>query len=202
MVVIHLLLPLVSITHTNRGDYVGERPFDVGTGASIYCTTIEGTGMATGNWKYLGILTNDKPSAVFKLGGGAAMMTAAATSIVPGSRLEIGISIEPLAALEQLYVNNASKAIVPAGTAASSSGSTIPNPVQIAQRIGESIFNYLMSFARPLEAMAAQMDATMVGADIKPSTEVVPVQRLQEWFNNLIKKATNDPEGFRRQYMV
>lgn len=158
--------------------------------------------MTTGNWKYLGILTNDKPSAVFKVGGGATMMATSTANPSPGSRLEIGISIEPLTILEQLYVSHTSKAIVPVGTAASTSGPTIPDPVQIAQRIGESIFNYLMSFARPLEAMAAQMDATMAGADIKPGTEVVPVQRLQEWFNNLIKKATNDPEGFRRQYMV
>lgn len=197
---------VVFLTGTNRNSVpppyadIGERPFDGGTGASIHCATAGDINAAAAvDWKYLGVLTNDKPSAIFKLSGGAGTMAA----IPPGSRMQVGISIKPLAVLEQLYASNMSKAVVPVGAATATGGAAIPNPVQMAQRIGESMFNYLVSFARPLGALAAQMDAMMAGTDIiRSSTEVVPVQRLQEWFNNLVKRATNDPEGFQRQYLA
>lgn len=125
------------------------------------------------------------------------------TAFPPGSCIEIGVSIEPLTALEQLYAGNASRAVVPAGTVANPGNPlAAPRLVQMAQRIGEGMFNYLMSFARPLGVMAAQMDAAMTDSEVRSNTEVVPVQRLQDWFNTLVKKATNDPEGFQRQYLA
>lgn len=96
--------------------------------------------------------------------------------------LEIGISIEPISILEQLLMEESvqSQSLVPANTS-----TTLPNPLAISQRIGEHLFNFVASFTR----LAGELD---------PNMQVVPFKTVQEWFNNLVKRATNDPDGFMR----
>ena len=65
----------------------------------------------------------------------------------------------------------------------------MPRPLTMAQRMGESLFNYITSFSRS----AAEV------AQIESDAAVVPVKAVQEWFNALIRRATTDPDGFLRQ---
>jgi hypothetical protein len=119
----------------------------------------------------LGVLTNDKPSAVFKVSG-----------LPLANALEIGISVEPISVLEQLLMEGAGRpqSLVPVSPSPSS------NPVTIAQRVGENLFNFVTSFAR-------------CANELEPFTQVVPLKTVQEWFNNLVRKATTDSDGFMRQ---
>ncbi|PJF17510.1 Zinc finger, C2H2 domain-containing protein [Paramicrosporidium saccamoebae] len=149
----------------------GSVQFDEGTGASIYCNSDVGAAQGTA-WKFLGVLTNDKPSAVFKVSGFSEGI----------NMLEVGIAIEPISTLEQLLMESEprSQCLVPV------SPTTLPNPLTIAQRIGENLFNYVTSFTR----MASLLE---------PSLQVVPLKTVQEWYNGLIRKVTSDPDGFMRQ---
>lgn len=156
----------------------GERLFDPSTGASIFFNTDRGVAQAI-PWKYLGILSNEKPSAIFKL-------SAVKMDLDQVTCIEIGISIEPILVLEQQMMENS--AASSSTTALVLASSAPPKALTIAQRIGESMFNYITSFARPASAF-------------EPSLSVVPVRTVQDWFNNLLKRATSDPEGFMRQFM-
>ena len=164
---------------------LGEGKFDDGTGSSVYFNTDTGSAQGT-DWKFLGVLTNAKPSAVFKLSG--------LSSFSNVNSLEIGISIEPIATLEQILMESSSQAIVPmtstSAISAFSTISTMPKPLTVAQRIGENLFNYIASFSRT---------ATEV-IQMEPTVEVVPVRAVQEWFNILVRRATTDPEGFMSQF--
>lgn len=86
---------------------------------------------------------------------------------------ELGISIEPLSVLEPL-VNE--KALQVATTTQSQATET----KSILQRLAESAFNYLSSFAKP---------AVMYGNE-----QVVPIRCLEEWFNSTLRKANADPQ--------
>lgn len=150
--------------------------FETGTGASIYSNTNVGAESGAA-WKYLGVLTNEKPSAIFKLGSSISNMEGAFAF------LEIGISIEPNFIIEQLQMENSAKAIAPA-----SLNVTSMNTQFLARGIGQNMFNYLVSYARP----------AMVVAQMEPDLEVVPIKVLHEWFNGLQRRCASDPEGLLR----
>lgn len=178
---------------------LGEERFEDGTGASVYFNTDTGATQGA-DWKFLGVLTNAKPSAVFKLSG--------LSSSSNVNSLEIGISIEPIAVLEQILMESSSQAIIPVAsmsamganidtagnpfgnTPRNTPSNTMPRPLTVAQHIGENLFNYIASFSR----MAVEV------AQVEPTVEVVPVRAVQEWFNMLVRRATTDPEGFMRQF--
>lgn len=112
------------------------------------------------------MLTNQKPSAIFKL------------NLTDNPIIKVGISIEPLDSLAVLVASNSSMVTL--------HGSPQPsnpcNTVQIAQKIGESLFNYISSFSRTLE-----------------NIEIVPLKAVQEWFETFMRKLRTDPQGFERQ---
>lgn len=109
------------------------------------------------------MLTNQKPSAIFKL------------NLTDVSTVKVGISIEPL---DELAAIVAANSLVPASPTALK----VPNTVQIAQKIGESLFNYISSFSRTFD-----------------NVEIVPLKTVQEWFESFMRKLRTDPQGFERQ---
>lgn len=154
---------------------VGERLFDLGLGASVY-HSVPSAAEHSQAWRFLGVLTNEKASAVFRLTHPPSSSTQNALPF------QIGISIEPLSVLDQLTASSTSTALIPVPASHPDSA------IAIAQRIGESVFNYVVSFAR---------SATTV-AQAEPDLQVVPVRTVQDWFNNLVRRATVDPESFMR----
>lgn len=86
---------------------------------------------------------------------------------------ELGISIEPLSVLEPLVREKAMQV----------QGYTQTQTVDaksVLQRIAESAFNYLSSFAKP--------------ASLYGNEQVVPIRCLQDWFNSTMRKANADPQ--------
>lgn len=145
----------------------GQQAFVPNTAATIYFRYLSASA-AGSEWRFLGILTNEKPSAVFKLNknrGVAAEMDAA---------VEIGISIEPLPlVLEQqqrLCVNSSSI------SSPSSSLALAPlslSPAAIAERLLDNFKNYYLSFCDGKQ-------------------EYIPVKVLQDWYASVIRKCRND----------
>lgn len=146
-------------------------------------------------WQFLGVLTNDKPSAIFKLSntfGGNKTSGNNNMSSMDYTTIDIGISIEPIAALEQLLMESntanvpksqATTSLVPTNLPTTMVGTTT---IDIARKVAENVFNYLMSFTRPSLGVA-QLD---------PTIEVVPIRVLQDWYASLLKRATTDPLSF------
>lgn len=162
--------------------------FDAAFGASIYVNSDVGTSQGR-PWRFLGVLSNDKPSAIFKLSEMHKVGTNHTNEAQTASVLEIGISIEPLTVLDQLLMENSSTAIVPVSTL---KDNAVARPLVVAQRVGEHLFNYLISFAR------RAADAAATGLDL----QVVPVKAVQDWYNSLVRRASTDPDGFLRQFSL
>ncbi|KAL5282005.1 C11orf73 family protein [Megaselia abdita] len=119
------------------------------------------------SWQYLGFISNNKPSAIFKIAQLKKSKIANNNSMVFGNMsyshmAQIGISIEPESNIIQL-----TSAIVDA-----------TEHLQFGQKMLENCFNYISSFAR----------------QIPPTNEsVVPVSSIKTWYLNFSRRLEQNP---------
>lgn len=130
------------------------------------------------DWKYLGYLTNTKPSAIFRLqtkggagGSGGAIDVDMGTERDDNVVAQIGISIEPLNVIES-RVAGLSAAVVPSS---SSSGVSFQDMQEFATKMCSNLFNYLRSFAT------------------QSTGDMIPGSALDKWYENFQRKIKNDP---------
>ncbi|KAJ2388251.1 hypothetical protein GGI23_006096, partial [Coemansia sp. RSA 2559] len=161
------------------------------------------------SWQLLGALSNDKPSAIFRLKSTITPEEAAAARM-PGTSAELGISIEPLQVVEQQIQQmqqqqqqqqpstSASQSLVPfVSTRAEGSGNVLGMPVQAAKAFAEralqNLFDYAMSFA-------AQPDAATMGMiGSNAPVQVLPVKVFNDWYNSFLRKVQRNPESAMQQ---
>jgi len=160
----------------------GTQAFPDGLGASIYFGWPGGAGGGV-TWQMLGVLTNDKPSAIFKIAstrpnesdkdadfGG--MSTGETVASLDG---QIGISIEPVAELAQQTPHQAATA------------STASDYVAFTGAMLESFFNFATSFANTREGAAMHADEHWV-----------PLGCLNRWQENFQRKLALDPAFWKK----
>ncbi|KIJ37109.1 hypothetical protein M422DRAFT_33960 [Sphaerobolus stellatus SS14] len=130
-------------------------------------------------FQLLGMLSNEKPSAIFRVrgsfsGAGQAAFSAAASSDPSDFNAMLGLAIEPLAAVQEQCA---------AGTGASSSALTKQlDPTALAERIVKHLFNYLSSFATS-------------GSAVTPET-YVPMGAITKWYESFLAKIKAGGTGF------
>ncbi|KAK1920899.1 hypothetical protein DB88DRAFT_519567 [Papiliotrema laurentii] len=139
---------------------LGSIPFPEGYGASVH--------FAWPNSEYipLGVLTNAKPSAIYRL----RPHLPANIPQGPSPPAQLGIEIAPLPQLEALQAQ-----ISPEGK-----GKEVAQRVEVgkvAEKVVKNLFNYLHSF----------------GGDVKLTPETpIPLSVFQHWYNNFTRKIEND----------
>ena len=177
----------------------GQVPFSNGFGGSIYLgwpsTTAVG-GQASLNldgvsWQLLGFISNEKPSAIFKIakvkphevvanpfGGSMAMdmSTATGNSLSLASAL-VGVSVEPLSEIAQKTPS--------ADTAAS----TVDSFTEFSQKMLENFFNYAGSFAASPAQIAMQQQMGN-----QTSESYIPFSALQQWYLNFQRRLQSNPD--------
>eukprot|EP01112_Ceratiomyxa_fruticulosa_P013394 TRINITY_DN3769_c0_g2_i1.p1 TRINITY_DN3769_c0_g2~~TRINITY_DN3769_c0_g2_i1.p1 ORF type:complete len:210 (-),score=47.48 TRINITY_DN3769_c0_g2_i1:316-945(-) len=160
---------------------LGTVPFPEGFGGSIYFGWPPYT-----QWQFLGYITNNKPSAVFRLknksgqGGGIdVQMDQQAPKVVA----QVGISIEPMANIES---QSQSQAIVTAQTSAVST-IQIADMLEFSQRLLKNFVNYALSFTTTVTVPSS--------SSFSGSTQqsVVPTTVVEKWFESFSRKLQNDP---------
>jgi len=118
----------------------GVEPFPAGLGAAVYLGWPVGGELA---WQLLGFLTNEKPSAIFRVSGTRPSIATGpspfgamlAGTVAMGSEAgQIGISIEPLPELAQQTPHSAATAL------------TVSDLTTFPRRVLESFFNFASSF--------------------------------------------------------
>ncbi|KAJ2743011.1 hypothetical protein GGI20_004063 [Coemansia sp. BCRC 34301] len=155
---------------------LGTVPFEPGYAATAHLL------WPNKSWQMLGALSNDKPSAIFRL---KATITPEEAARMPGVNAELGISIEPIQAIEhqlqqmrqqqqQQQQPGASNTLVVAQP-----GQTAVQ--QFAERMLQSLFDYVMSFA-------TQLDASMGGLGSGAAVQVLPVKVFEDWYNSFLRK--------------
>jgi len=126
-------------------------------------------------------LSNGKPSAIFALKGKAQ----AASLAEPSPSITLGISIEPLTAVEaqlqSLQTTSGNALVLSRG---------VPPITVIAQRIAKNLFNYLSSFAS-----ANLPPGVMALGGLRVDTTYVPLKAFEDWWGKFNRKIETDP-GF------
>ncbi|THH09704.1 hypothetical protein EW145_g1828 [Phellinidium pouzarii] len=144
-------------------------------------------------FQLLGALSNDKPSAIFRLRGVFSTQTSLthAAFQVPSVSANLdasfegdvnailGISVEPLAAIQ------AQLATLPSALARPAASSALSEPTALAEKIVKHLFNYLSSFA------AGGTSSTGLSTD-----NYVQMRTITRWYETFISKVRAGGTGF------
>ncbi|KAI0689768.1 DUF775-domain-containing protein [Cerioporus squamosus] len=158
---------------------LGTVPFPEGFGATVHFFW-PGKG-----FQLLGMLSNEKPSAIFRLRGtysaqstnAHAVFTDAASDAAPSDVTAfLGLSIEPLPQIM------AEVAALPSAVA-KSSANPVADATLMAERIVRHLFNYLSSFVGG--------NPSALSPDI-----MVPMGMIAKWYENFLTKVRNSGIGF------
>ncbi|XP_056120794.1 protein Hikeshi [Rhinichthys klamathensis goyatoka] len=152
---------------------LGTVPFPAGMGGAVYFSFPD---PALGPvWQLLGFITNDKPSAIFKISGlkagegGAHPFGMMAASQAP-SVAQVGVSVESLDLLaQQTPVSH-------------SAVSTVDSFTQFTQKMLESFYNFTSSFALSQSQMTPN-----------PSEMFVPASSILRWYENFQRRMMQNP---------
>ena len=145
-----------------------------GHGAAIYFLWPNEEGQVSS--KYLGHLTNEKPSAMFRLSrfhhatpsaGQEAFMAGLPSPL--SSAAQIGISLEPIDTIN--------------GYSSDPSQSTETH-AEFTQYAAENLFNFVSSFAKPISSVCP---------GVASSESVVPLSAVQQWFTKFSERLKIDP---------
>ncbi|KAM9203592.1 protein Hikeshi isoform 3-T3 [Mergus octosetaceus] len=152
---------------------LGTIPFPEGMGGSVYFCYPDQSGMAV--WQLLGFVTNEKPSAIFKISGlksgkGSQHPFGAMNLPQTPTVAQIGISVELLENLAQQ---------TPVASAAVSS---VDSFTEFTQKMLDNFYNFASSFA----ITQAQMTPN-------PSEAFIPANVVLKWYENFQRRLTQNP---------
>lgn len=150
-------------------------PFPEGYAASVHLN-IPVTQGGSGNWRLLGIMANNKPSAIFKITGLKSIQSYAMNG-AGSNEVCLGIAIEPMESiLAQMKTMETcgSDALVP----------YISNPPleTIASNVMMNLYYYVMSFSNDSQNF--------------PHEPCIPLKLFEEWWKNTLRKLKTNPESF------
>ncbi|XP_073689043.1 protein Hikeshi [Garra rufa] len=152
---------------------LGTVPFPAGMGGAVYFSFPD---PAVGQvWQLLGFITNEKPSAIFRISGlkageGGAHPFGMMTVPQAPSVAQVGVSIESLDLLaQQTPVSN-------------STVSTVDSFTQFTQKMLESLYNFTSSFALSQSQMTPN-----------PSEMFVPASSILKWYENFQRRMMQNP---------
>ncbi|KAJ1964973.1 hypothetical protein IWQ62_002781 [Dispira parvispora] len=182
---------------------LGTIPFEPGYAATVHFHRAE-----TQTWQLLGMLSNTKPSAIFRLRPGntnpapfpAAMMnetlsTTNQGTAAPGSSATLGISIEPLASVEaqvaQLHQSTnpptTGSLVLHKPTAAvdqllPAQQQAIVTP--LVKKVMENLYNFVTSFIASGQS----------GPGANPDNQTIPIKAFETWYRNVERKLQMNPD--------
>ncbi|XP_036401660.1 protein Hikeshi [Megalops cyprinoides] len=153
---------------------LGTVPFPAGMGGAVYFSFPDSTGAPV--WQLLGFITNEKPSAIFKISGlkggvggehpfGMMAMPQAGMSVA-----QVGVSVETLDQLSQQT------------PVSSATVSSVDSFTQFTQKMLDSLYNFSSSFA----VSQAQMTPN-------PTEMFIPASSILRWYENFQRRMAQNP---------
>jgi len=142
----------------------GQQAFPDGSGGAVYFSwpSLDFSNGGQPTWQYLGMISNQKPSAIFKIAQSKGCITDEEQKIshmfnqqtqIQKATAQLGISVEPLSLLEGLQQ-----------ATMESEASMVPKFVDFTQKMVQSLFNFTASYA--IEANEARMRASETYGEI------------------------------------
>ncbi|KAJ1530978.1 hypothetical protein ONE63_005814 [Megalurothrips usitatus] len=158
----------------------GATPFPPDMGGLVFFGWPDET-TGTSNWQLLGFISNDKPSAIFKVSNlkktsslGSAFQNPFALHV--SKNAQIGISVETITSIQQQVSQLTS----------SPDGSTVTNFHEFCTKMLENFMNYASSFSQSQSQMTPN-----------PTEQYVPLSTLQSWYNNFSRRLEQNPYFWR-----
>lgn len=151
---------------------LGTVPFPAGLGGAVYFSFPD-TASGGPVWQLLGFITNDKPSAIFKISGLKAGVGGAHPFGMMSSSpsvAQVGLSMESLEQLAQQ---------IPVSSAAVS---TVDSFMQFTQKMLDSLYNFASSFAVSQARMTPN-----------PRETFIPSSCILKWYENFQRRMTQNP---------
>ncbi|GAA6014635.1 hypothetical protein JCM11491_000178 [Sporobolomyces phaffii] len=185
---------LAQIEHAHELNHVtvfltGQQPFPPGYAATVHLA-LPNSGKG---FQLIGGLSNEKPSAIFRLRGTNALPASAFTALdspalASTSAATLGILCEPvdavaahLAALPAASTSTStSTALVPASAGAGA------DPVKLAQLIGKNLFNAVAGFVKP----------GLPGGPVGAGDGWIEFGQVENWYRNFERKLRLGGVGF------
>ncbi|EJD01996.1 DUF775-domain-containing protein [Fomitiporia mediterranea MF3/22] len=178
-------LPSVSTINHICVFLLGTVPFPDGYGATVHLHW-PGKG-----FQLLGALSNDKPSAIFRVRGTFSSTTTLNRSAFQdpnngmsdgvastGETAILGIAVEPLSVIQAQLASIPSAAVAPR-----SSASALSDPTVLAEKIVKHLFNFISSFAVP------------PGGVMTPET-YIQMSAITRWYESFVAKIQAGGVGF------
>ncbi|OMJ08348.1 Protein OPI10-like protein [Smittium culicis] len=150
---------------------LGTIPFEQGYAATVHFK------WPTKDWICLGVLTNEKPSAIFKLKSLDHLSSENASAITS----ILGISIEPIHQVEAAYSALKANSSLALTTTAPNHPQNLENS---ALTMLQSLYDYSMSFATKFSANMSVLGS----APLSSNTSVIPVKAIEDWFKSYKNK--------------
>lgn len=139
-------------------------------------------------WTLLGYVSNDKPSAIFKVGGKKETSTIdIGMDIMEDSSItaQLGLSIDIIANVEQ-EVSSLSEP-KSSGMEMAISHPSLAKPDSLSLKILENLYNYCTSFS----TATVPINSTMLGTDL--NSTYLPLKVFQDWYNTILRKLSSNP---------
>lgn len=194
----HVLIDIPSLNTLNHVVVflTGSQAFPDGMGGAVYfnwpCSA------TSASWQLLGSLTNQKPSAIYKVTKlkqnnnnsfnddmsarfGSMCSGNSSNNVVQdsGPTGQLGISVEPIMnIMGQTPVQNAEP-------------SNLPAFVEFSQKMVENLFNYTSSYAVNPTDLVNQYHCNSAAA--KPSETYVPFSSMKQWYTNFERRLQANP---------
>eukprot|EP01117_Protostelium_nocturnum_P008119 TRINITY_DN2895_c0_g1_i1.p1 TRINITY_DN2895_c0_g1~~TRINITY_DN2895_c0_g1_i1.p1 ORF type:complete len:216 (+),score=64.56 TRINITY_DN2895_c0_g1_i1:118-765(+) len=170
----------------------GQTPLPQGYGAGIYFGW-----PPYSDWKFLGFISNEKPSVVFKVGQSSpsvhvnhGLVEVEMASAEPNVTVQLGISLELLSTLEAQVqqkkvaagVNSGALVVANSGIGGGS-GLSMADMAKFATKTLQNLRDYALSFA-----------VKPAGANV----EAIPTDTFTKWYNSYAAKCQKDPDFWRK----
>ncbi|XP_054161846.1 protein OPI10 homolog [Oppia nitens] len=159
----------------------GLQPFPEGMAGSVYFSFPDPSSPPT--WIYLGFISNEKPSAIFKITKLKQTSLANVGSTVghgfgfqqpiEAHFAQIGISMEPIVTISQMMADP------------NANVSQQNNFDEFAIKTAENLFNYCTSFSNTLTNF---INSPFTGQ------QFVPIHTIQQWYENFTRRLKIDPK--------
>ncbi|CAL4062998.1 unnamed protein product [Meganyctiphanes norvegica] len=175
---------LTTVTEADNINHVvvfltGSQPFPDGLGGSVYFSWPDPNKPPT--WHLLGNITNEKPSAIFKISGLKKNMDNNTQSNFSFGQqtishlAQIGISVEPMSQIAGQVANPSTEA------------STLNSYVEFSQAMCENLYNYASSFAQSPNQITPN-----------PSEQYLPLSTLSKWYENFSRRLQQNPNFWKK----
>jgi len=161
----------------------GQQAFPDGFGGAVYFS-FPPPDSSLPSWQYLGYISNDKPSAIFRItkwkpSSDQLQIASFGNAPITGKQTaQIGVSIEPF---DQL------KSMMPADNALSTSA-PVDAFLEFGKKMLENFVDFASSFAiQPSNALGS----------FNPSETYVPVSVVQKWYDTFTRRLSVNPYFWR-----